>query len=217
MSSYDWISAVYDKAVFTAFDTETTGTEAKAEKVVEIGCVKFDIRGVIARYNVLIDPEKPMPPEAGKVNQITDEMLAGQPKFAEVLPDFLDFIRNTVLVAHNASFDINFINCELERCGKTKLTNKVFDTLTFARETLPGLQSYALQNLATQFGVQAVNAHRAEDDARVCMEFFKIAVSHFFEKNKDMLDYYKKDVDISEYLSTKDPETDGGKLVQNLF
>ena len=217
MGSYDWIGAVYDKAVFTAFDTETTGVNAKEERVVEIGCVKFDTRGIIARYNVLINPEKPMPAEAGAVNNITDEMLADKPKVLRILPDFLDFTRNTVLVAHNAGFDISFINGELERCGKTKLTNKVFDTLTFAREVYPGLSSYALQNLAIQFGVEAIHAHRAEDDARVCMEFFKIAVAHFFEKNKGMLEYYKKDVEVAEYLTTKDPETDSGILAQNLF
>lgn len=217
MGSYDWIAAVYDKAVFTAFDTETTGINAKEERVVEIGGVKFDKRGIISRFNVLINPEKPMPLEAGEVNKITDEMLADKPKFAQVLPDFLSFIKNTVLVAHNAGFDIAFINCELERCGKTKLNHKVFDTLTFAREVYPGLSSYALQNLAVQFGVQAINAHRAEDDARVCMEFFKIAIAHFFEKNSGMLEYYKNGVVIEDYLSTKDPEEDGTKLTQNLF
>ncbi len=217
MSSYDWISAVYDKAVFTAFDTETTGTKPQEERVVEIGWVKFDKRGVIARYNVLINPEKPMPAEAFAVNQISDEMLADKPKFAEVLPDFLNFTRNTVLVAHNASFDIDFINAELNRCGLTKLTNKAFDTLTFARETYPGFTSYALQNLAVQFGIKAVSAHRAEDDARVCMEFFHLAVKHFFEKNAEMLKFYREKVNIDDYLSTKDPQKDGSNLVQNLF
>ena len=217
MPSYEWISAVYDKAVFAAFDTETTGIKAKEERIVEIGCVKFDCTGVIARYNVLINPEKPMPKEAGEVNKITDEMLADKPKFVQVLPDFLDFTRNTVLVAHNASFDIDFINCELERCGKTALTNKVFDTLIFARDVFPGLQSYALQNLALQFGIQAVNAHRAEDDARVCMEFFHIAVNRFFSANKEMLEYYRNKVDIAEYLKTKDPEPDNKNIAQNLF
>ncbi len=217
MSSYDWISAVYDKAVFTAFDTETTGLKPKEERIVEIGCVKFDRRGVIARYNVLINPEKHMPEEAGSVNGITDEMLAGKPKFAEVLPDFLDFTRNTVLVAHNASFDMEFINCELERCGRKALNNKVFDTIIFAREVFPGLQSYALQSLAVQFGVKAVNAHRAEDDARVCMEFFNIAVNHFFSKNKEMLEYYQAKVNAEDYLTTKDPEIEVKNMEQNLF
>ncbi len=217
MSSYDWISAVYDKAVFTAFDTETTGTKPQEERVVEIGCVKFDKRGVIARYNVLINPEKPMPAEAFAVNQISDEMLADKPKFAEVLPDFLNFTRNTILVAHNASFDIDFINAELNRCGLTKLTNKSFDTLKFAREIYSGFNSYALQNLAVQFGIQAINAHRAEDDARVCMEFFNIAVNHFFEQNADMLKFYREKVVIEDYLTSKDPQKDDSNLVQNLF
>ncbi len=217
MGSHDWISAVYDKAIFTAFDTETTGTEADKERVVEIGCVKFDRRGIIARYNVLINPEKPMPAGAGAVNKITDEMLADKPKFAEVLPDFLRFIRNTVLVAHNASFDIGFINCELSRCCLTKLTHKVFDTLSFGREVYPGFPSHSLQNLAVNFNIEAKNAHRAEDDARVCMEFFNIAVKSFFEKNKEMLSFYRENVIVEDYLTTKDPVRDTTKMVQDLF
>lgn len=217
MGSYDWISAVYDKAVFTAFDTETTGLKANEERIVEIGCLKFDSRGVIARYNVLINPEKPMPTDAGSVNNITDEMLADKMKFAEILPDFLSFIKDTVLVAHNAAFDIEFINCELNRCGKTKLTHKVFDTLIFAREVFPGFPSYTLQNLALQFGLNAVNAHRAEDDARVCMDLFQVSVKHFFEKNKEMLSYYSAKVNISDYLTTKAPENNINNCIQNLF
>ena len=115
MTSYDWLAAVYDTAAFIAFDTETTGLDAAVGKIVEIGGVKFDRRGIIARYNVLINPQMPMPEEAGKVNGITDAMLKDKPVIAAVFPDFLEFIGTGILVAHNAPFDINYVNTELAR------------------------------------------------------------------------------------------------------
>ncbi|PIE98249.1 MAG: DNA polymerase III subunit epsilon [Treponema sp.] len=205
MSSFDWISAVHDKAVFVAFDTETTGVDAKKDRVVEIGAIKFDKLGIISRYNVLINPEMPMPPGATAVNNITDDMLKDKPVIKDVIHQFLMFIQNTVLVAHNAPFDLNMLNSELKRLGGTELTNKVFDTLVFAREVLPGLRSYALQKLAEQFGINAIDAHRAEDDARVCMEFFNVALKHFFETHSDMLEHYKQNTNINDYLKTKAP------------
>ena len=97
MTSYDWLAAVYDTVAFIAFDTETTGLDPVSGRIVEIGAVKFDQRGVIARYNVLINPEMPMPEEAGKVNGITDEMLKDKPLIADVFPDFFDFIGTGIL------------------------------------------------------------------------------------------------------------------------
>ena len=108
MTSYDWLAAVYDTVAFIAFDTETTGLDPVSGRIVEIGAVKFDRRGVIARYNVLINPEMPMPEEAGKVNGITDEMLKDKPLIADVFPDFFDFICTGVLVAHKARRKISF-------------------------------------------------------------------------------------------------------------
>lgn len=205
MTSYDWLAAVYDTAAFIAFDTETTGLDPASGRIVEIGAVKFDRRGVIARYNVLINPEMPMPEEAGKVNGITDEMLKDKPLIAAVFPDFFDFIGMGVLVAHNAPFDINYVNAELKRAGKTPLTNKVVDTRIFAKEVFPGLSSYALQDLAVQFGITALEAHRAEDDARVCMELFEKILSRFLKNNPELVEKIRAETDAASLLA---PETE---------
>jgi DNA polymerase-3 subunit epsilon len=191
-------------AVFVAFDLETTGLESRTETIVEIGAVKFDRRGVIARFAALVDPGKPMPPEASRANGITDAMLAGQPKLDAVLPDFLRFIAGAALVAHNAPFDLSFVNAALaERWSKRRrdegagqgsllesveaaeadepppwtppfasLPNRTVDTLVYAKEVWPGRPRYGLQALAAELGIVATAAHRAEDDARVCMELF---------------------------------------------
>ena len=201
MTSYDWLAAVYDTAPFIAFDTETTGLDPSSGRIVEIGAVKFDRRGVIARYNVLINPEIPMPEEAGKVNGITDAMLKDKPLIADVFPDFFDFIGTGVLVAHNAPFDINYVNAELKRIGKPPLTNKVVDTRIFAKEILPGLSSYALQDLAVQLGITALEAHRAEDDARVCMELFEKILSRLLKNNPELVEKIRAETDAASLLA----------------
>ena len=205
MTTYDWLAAVYDTAAFIAFDTETTGLDPASGRIVEIGAVKFDRCGVIARYNVLINPEMPMPEEAGKVNGITDAMLKDKPLIAAVFPDFFDFIGTGVLVAHNAPFDINYVNAELKRSGKPPLSNKVVDTRIFAKEVFPGLSSYALQDLAVQFGITALEAHRAEDDARVCMELFEKILSRFLKNNPELVEKIRAETDAASLLA---PETE---------
>jgi len=206
MTSYDWLAAVYDTAAFIAFDTETTGLDPALGKIVEIGAVKFDRRGIVARYNVLINPEMPMPEEAGKVNGITDEMLKDKPLIAAVFPDFFDFIGMGVLVAHNAPFDINYVNAELKRGGKPPLTNKVVDTRIFAKEVFPGLSSYALQDLAVQFGITALEAHRAEDDARVCMELFEQILSRFLKNNPELVEKIRAETDAASLLAPEEEQ-----------
>ena len=206
MTSYDWLAAVYDTAAFIAFDTETTGLDPALGKIVESGAVKFDRRGIVARYNVLINPEMPMPEEAGKVNGITDEMLKDKPLIAAVFPDFFDFIGMGVLVAHNAPFDINYVNAELKRVGKSPLTNKVVDTRIFAKEVFPGLSSYALQDLAVQFGIMALEAHRAEDDARVCMELFEQILSRFLKNNPELVEKIRAETDAASLLAPEEEQ-----------
>jgi len=201
MTSYDWLAAVYDAAVFIAFDTETTGLDPASGRIVEIGAVKFDHHGPIARYNVLINPEMLMPEDAGKVNGITDAMLKGQPVIADIFPDFLSFIDMGVLVAHNAPFDINYVNTELKRIHKPALANKVIDTRIFAKEIFPGLSSYALQDMAVQFGITALEAHRAEDDARVCMELFDKTLKRFLKNNTELVRKIRAETDAASILS----------------
>lgn len=182
MAQFDWIAKEFDGTAFTAFDTETTGLEPRACRVVELGGIRFDSRGIASRFNTLINPGVPMPSEVTKINGITDAMLSGQPRPDAAIPDFLRFAGDTVLVAHNAPFDVSFINEELARLGKSALKNRVVDTRAFARDMFPGLPNYKLQDLAAHFGIKAIDAHRAEDDARVCMELFLVCLAALRDK-----------------------------------
>jgi DNA polymerase-3 subunit epsilon len=175
LESYDWAFNAYrDGVVFTAFDIETTGLDPKKDKIAEIGAVKFDKRGPICRFSTLINPGIPMPVEAGRVNNITDAMLADKPSLKAVLPDFLALVKNTVIVAYNASFDCGFINEALVSYGPPfqALPNRIADALLIARRLFPDRGGFKLQDLASALGIRAVDAHRAEDDARICMEIF---------------------------------------------
>ena len=159
---------------FCAFDTETTGLSSKTDRVIEIGAVAFCMEGgrpvVTGRFDALINPGMPLPPICAELSHITDAMVADKPACAAVLPGFLDFAGDAVLVAHNAAFDVKFVNAELVRAGLPPLSNAVVDTLRMSRSLLPANGHWNLQFLARQFGIDVHAAHRADDDARVCME-----------------------------------------------
>lgn len=159
-------------ATFIAFDTETTGLNSTTDRVIEIGAVKFDKTGIIDKFQTLINPQKAIPPECTEINHITDEMVKDAPVAEEALKSFVDFIKDGILVAHNANFDLNFINAELERSNLSALKNKALDTLTFVRWAYPLLGKYNLQLMAKLMDISVTDAHRAFDDARVCMEVF---------------------------------------------
>ena len=110
-------------AVFTAFDTETTGLYCERDRIIEIGAVKFDKTGILGTYEILIYPEISVPASAYKVHGISDLMLSGCPVFAAAAPAFLDFIEGTRLIAHNAPFDTGFVNSELQRAGRPALAS----------------------------------------------------------------------------------------------
>ena len=165
---------------FVAFDTETTGLKAENDELLEIGAIKFNKDGPIGEsFNRLIKPVKPITPFITSINHIDDEMVRDCPPAAEVVKSFSEYVgKKAILVAHNARFDVKFVNASLIRAGLPQLKNMTVDTLTFSRWAYPLLANeaekgqYKLQSLAKRFGIEVFNAHRAEDDARVCMELF---------------------------------------------
>ena len=165
--------------VFTAFDTETTGLSSKYEKIIEIGAVKFDKNGIIDTYSVLINPEKVISSNITSITGITNQMVCNCPTFSEITPSFLNFINETKLVAHNAKFDISFVNAELEKTPYNNLRKSqcnAVDTVKVSQKVFPALPCYKLQELAKHFNIKVDAAHRAYDDARVCMELFVICM-----------------------------------------
>ena len=163
-------------ATFCAFDTETTGLNYKNERVIELGAVRFDKSGVLATYDSFINVGFPLPPTITQITHITDKDLENAPDIQQVMRDFEEFSKGCVLVAHNAQFDWNFVNAERVRLGMKELKNKAIDTLDLARWAYPINKKYNLQYLASGMKIDVHAAHRAGDDARVCMEVFLRAI-----------------------------------------
>lgn len=167
---------VPDAQLFVVLDSETTGLEpAKGDEMIEIAAQKIQGREVVAEYIQLIKATKPIPPEAERVHGISQAMLDAEGRPAsEVLPELVEFIGDAIIVAHNAPFDLGFINTHLERLGKPKLENKVLDTLDLARRYLL-LASYRLSNVAAYLKVPQPSAHRALVNVITTREvFFKL-------------------------------------------
>jgi DNA polymerase III subunit epsilon len=147
------------------FDTETTGLDpVSGDRIVEIGCVEMLNRAETGRhFHAYFNPGRPMPPGAEAVHGLTDVFLSDKPTFAERVEDLLEFIEDSPLVAHNASFDFGFLNHELGLCGRGVLcTSRMVDTLTLARSRHPGAK-HSLDALCTRFGVD--RSHRVKHGA----------------------------------------------------
>ena len=157
-------------------DTETTGLSPdNGDRIVEIGCVEL-INHVPTNntYQVYLNPEKDMDPGAEKVHGLTNEFLLDKPKFIEIADSFLDFIGDSNLIAHNADFDINFLNSELVRAKKDKINNdRVVDTLKIARSKFPGARN-SLDALCKRFFVDNSNRslHGALLDSEILAEVY---------------------------------------------
>ena len=142
------------------FDTETTGlSPASGDRLVEIGCLEMVNRVETGRsFHAYFNPERSMPPEAQAVHGLSDAFLADKPLFAERVEELLDFIEDSPLVAHNASFDFAFLNAELEACGRLRISQtRMVDTLALARGKFPGAK-HSLDALCTRFGID--RSHR---------------------------------------------------------
>jgi DNA polymerase-3 subunit epsilon len=157
-------------------DFETTGRDAKVDKIIEVGLVHFDQGQVTQRHSFLIQPGMPVPPDSTAVHGITDEDLAGKPSFAELFPSFLPLLANRVPVAYNASFDRGFLVEEFSRASSSlSLTDELppalrpgvrwVDPLVWARELLTELKSRRLGSVCEHLEIDIGQAHRAADDA----------------------------------------------------
>ena len=160
-----------------AFDVETTGLFPGIDRIIELAGVAFDGPAVIGSFQQLVDPEVPIPPEAARVNGITDEMVRGCPGIGSALPSFLDFLRTGTPVAHNAAFDVGFVTADLRRAGLAPPEGPVLDTRGLARRAFPARISYSLSNLVRDLRLEQP-AHRALADAHACRALFLECVKH---------------------------------------
>jgi len=159
---------------YTVFDTETTGLNpSRGDEIISIGAVRI-VNGRLLQHEAfdqLIDPQCPLPEESVRIHGITPQMLSGQPFIGRVLPTFFQFCEDTVLVAHNAAFDMRFLQLKEEVTG-IRFTHPVLDTLLLSEVIHPNQESHRLEAIAQRFGVHVIGRHTALGDAIVTGEIF---------------------------------------------
>ena len=156
---------------YIVFDIETTGFSSIRDRIIEIGAVKVVNGKIVDRFSTFVNPQRPIPFEITNLTSITDEMVMESPAIDVILPKFLEFVGDGVLVAHNAGFDVGFIE---QNCRNLGLNDHFVyaDTVALARVLLPTLSKYKLNVVAKALNISLENHHRAVDDAGATAEIF---------------------------------------------
>ncbi|WP_425516060.1 PolC-type DNA polymerase III [Anaerolentibacter hominis] len=192
-------------STFVVFDIETTGFSSKRNQIIEIGAVRVQEGRITDHYSTFVNPDEPIPFEIEKLTGINDEMVLSYPKIDVILPQFLEFAQDCVLVAHNASFDVGFIRQKAANLGiSTDFT--VVDTLSLAQVLLPDLKRFRLNHVAEALGVSLENHHRAVDDAGATAEIFVKFLDMLKKRNvqnlKDMEGIYELSPEVIKKMPT---------------
>lgn len=166
---------------FVVFDIETTGLSPSEDEITEIGAVKIKNGKVIGEFHTLVNPGKPIPVDITKLTGITDEMVKDAPGINTVLAEFLEFVGDSTIVAHNAQFDMGFIYNKCEE-RDIVIKNPVLDSLYLSRVLLKELKNHKLNTIANHLNVRLDNHHRAVDDAKATGEIFWELVKRLMER-----------------------------------
>lgn len=152
---------------FVIFDTETTGFSPINDRVIEIGAVKVRDGKKLDEKTWLLNPQRSIPWYVEKVHNISADMLKDKPTFVEAYPEFLEFIDGSVLIAHNAPFDIRMMSAEAKRAGMPAPKNAVLDSLSIFRNWYPEMKSHQLGDIIDFLNIssEGMHAHRATDDS----------------------------------------------------
>ncbi|MGD9572060.1 MAG: exonuclease domain-containing protein [Thermoleophilia bacterium] len=185
----DWSAGRLDEATFCVVDLETTGGSPGHSKVTEIGAVRVTALKVVDRYSSLVDPGRPIPPAVTDLTGIDDRLVQGSPDIAVALPGFVEFAGQDVLVAHNAPFDLRFLNYERRRLTGRYFTQPWLDTLVLARRLLDGRAGrHDLATLAEWADTSVRPNHRALPDAEATAEVLVVLIGMLAERGIDSLE-----------------------------
>lgn len=161
------------KTEFVVFDFETTGAKTPPCRVTEIGAYRVADGEIGESFHSLVNPEVPIPAFITALTNIDDEMVKNAPKFREIAGDFLEFVGNSVLVAHNAMFDMRFLNVEVGRIHLNyKVANPYLCTVRLSRKLVTEVENHKLSTMANYYSINLENHHRASDDALATAKVF---------------------------------------------
>ena len=172
---------------YCVLDLETTGFSFRTEKITEVGIMKFKNGEVIDEFSCFVNPEKPIPQRVIEVTNITDDMVKDAETIEKVMPKIIEFVGDSVLVAHNADFDIGFLKYNAKLLGLS-LENTYLDTLRLAKELFPEFKKYKLGLIAEKLGIKVEVAHRALDDVDTTVKVLKVMLDMLKEKNVKTVD-----------------------------
>ena len=173
-------------------DTETTGLRpGEGHRIIEIAAIEIvDFIPTGKTYHQYINPERDVPQASTDIHGITSEFLYDKPTFNKIADEFIQFIQNDTIIAHNIDFDIGFINYELQNCGKSSLSNKKIDTVTIAREKFPG-QGVSLDALCKRFAID--NTQREKHSATLDAELLAKVYIELLDAREPSLDLQQEE------------------------
>ena len=192
---------------YCVLDLETTGFSAKTEKITEVGIMKVKNGEVIDEFSCFVNPEKHIPERVTEVTNITDEMVKDAKTIKQVFPEILDFIKDSVLVAHNAPFDMGFLKQNAKVLGY-EFDYTYIDTLSLAKDLFPDYKKYKLGKIAENLGIKVEVAHRALDDVDTTVKVFRVMLDMLKERGAKKVD------DIDEVSSTEESKKDAYKKLK---
>ena len=182
---------------YVVFDIETTGLSAEKNNITEIGAVKVSGGKIVDRWSTFVNPGEKIPANIVELTGITDEMVADAPKIEDILGEFLAFCEGSVMVAHNAAFDVGFIKTVCRRLD-IDFNFTWLDTLQLARCLYPELANHRLNNLSKHLRVLLENHHRAVDDAKATADIFVKMIEDLKERGCSVLDSLNDDFDMAQ-------------------
>ncbi len=178
---------------YCVLDIETTGFSFRTEKITEVGIMKVKNGEVIDEFSCFVNPEKPIPQRVVEVTNITDDMVKDAETIDKVMPKILEFVGDSVLVAHNADFDIGFLKYNANELGLS-LDNTYLDTLRLAKDLFPDYKKYKLGKIAENLGIKVEVAHRALDDVDTTVKVLNVMLNMLKEKGVETLDDITKKI-----------------------
>lgn len=157
---------------FVAVDLETTGLSTEYDDIIEIGAVRYRDGTPVATYAQLVNPGHDVDDFITELTGITNEMLEGQPSIGDVLPGFMDFLADDIVIGHNVNFDINFLYDNCQNCGLKAVSNDFIDTLRVSRRMLPDLENHKMDTVAEALQLSGRDLHRATGDAVIAANIY---------------------------------------------
>jgi DNA polymerase III epsilon subunit family exonuclease len=180
----NWQSRVLKDLDFVVVDVEATGAKTPPNRLIELGAYRIHGGRIVDKFLTLVNPEIPIPRFVVTLTGISNEMVKQAPVFAEVAPRWLDFVSDSVLVAHNAPFDTNFLNHEISRVYPGhRMFNPHLCTVRLSRRVLPELVNHRLDTVANHYSIPIVSRHRAGSDALATAEIFLLLLSRLDEEH----------------------------------